>query len=235
MARIRSIKPEFWTNERVLSCSTNARLLFIGMWNFADDKGRIPFSPKMLKAQIFPGDDFVPGDIAGMIGELSTNGLVSAYFVDEKGYLEILGWAHQKIDRPQPAKYPEPSESSRRMVSTDLILSEGKGSERKKDGAEAPIVNLFPKDADPPSEEKSYFDRFKEICGAKSGGLAVKLKNHMLAKGKPLSAARAAVETASSTSDPKEYIGGILRGHGTNSPNGRPPDKPGMVWGDDYM
>jgi hypothetical protein len=69
----------------------------------------------------------------------------------------------------------------------------------------------------------------------KDAAPAVKLKNHMLAKGKPLSAARAAVETASSTSDPKEYIGGILRGHGTNSPNGRPPDKPGMVWGDDYM
>src|SRR3954471_3075398 len=76
--------------------------------------------------------------------------------------------------------------------------------EEKKDGANAPI-NLFPLPTDRPSEEKSYFDRFKEICGPKSGGLAVKLKNHMLAKGKPLSAARAAVETASSTSDPKEY------------------------------
>ena len=39
MARIRSIKPEFWTAEQVMECSPMARLLFIGMWNFCDDGG----------------------------------------------------------------------------------------------------------------------------------------------------------------------------------------------------
>ncbi len=42
MARIRSIKTEFWTAEQVMECSPIARLLFIGMWNFCDDGGNHP-------------------------------------------------------------------------------------------------------------------------------------------------------------------------------------------------
>lgn len=34
MARIRTIKPEFWTSEQVMGCAPLARLLFIGLWNF---------------------------------------------------------------------------------------------------------------------------------------------------------------------------------------------------------
>ena len=39
MARIRTIKPEFWTDEKVVTLPFEARLLFIGMWNFCDDEG----------------------------------------------------------------------------------------------------------------------------------------------------------------------------------------------------
>jgi hypothetical protein len=41
MARIRTIKPEFWTDEKIVECSFEARLMFIGMFNFADDKGNL--------------------------------------------------------------------------------------------------------------------------------------------------------------------------------------------------
>src|SRR4051812_23685845 len=109
MARIRSIKPEFWTSEQVMECSMNARLLFLGMWNFADDLGRLPLSPKTLKAQIFPSDDISSEIILGMVGELSKNGLVLVYVVDGREYLQITGWQHQRIDKPQPGKYPSPT------------------------------------------------------------------------------------------------------------------------------
>ena len=48
MARIRSIKPQFWTSEQIADCSSNARLLFIGLWNFCDDCGVHPASPARL-------------------------------------------------------------------------------------------------------------------------------------------------------------------------------------------
>ena len=56
MARIRNIKPDFWTDEKLVELETWERLLFIGLWNFADDEGFMPYSPKRIKMQIFPGD-----------------------------------------------------------------------------------------------------------------------------------------------------------------------------------
>ena len=40
MPRIRTIKPEFWDSPGTASASLRIRLLFIAMWNWADDHGR---------------------------------------------------------------------------------------------------------------------------------------------------------------------------------------------------
>lgn len=149
MARIRSIKPEFWTSEQVMECSTNARLLFIGLWNFCDDHGRHPANPKQIKALIFPADDFSAEDVRRMLDELSSHALISFYHVGEKEYFHITGWRHQKIDRPQDPKYPGPDEGNstndRRALATDRRGEEEdrKGedsSEPSGSGAEAPNV-----------------------------------------------------------------------------------------------
>ena len=39
MARIRTIKPEFWIDDVIVELPFETRLLFIGIWNFADDAG----------------------------------------------------------------------------------------------------------------------------------------------------------------------------------------------------
>ncbi|ACA18454.1 hypothetical protein M446_4096 [Methylobacterium sp. 4-46] len=132
MARIRTIKPEFWTSAQVMECSPNARLLFIGLWNFADDAGRMALSPKRIKAQIYPSDDFTAADVRRMIDELAANDLVSVYVVDDEEFLAITGWHHQKIDRPQDPRTPEPpdghSPNGRRTFG---VGREGKGEDRK--------------------------------------------------------------------------------------------------------
>lgn len=145
MARIRSIKPEFWTSEQVMECSPLARLLFIGMWNFADDLGRLSLSPKMIKAQVFPSDEISSESIRRMIDALSSNGLLLIYEVNGREYVQITGWQHQKIDRPQPGKCPAPtngfksaekpafdehSTNDRRMID-ERSPTEGKGEDRK--------------------------------------------------------------------------------------------------------
>jgi hypothetical protein len=123
MARIRTIKPEFWANEKVMNCSRGSRLLFIGLWNFADDTGRLRDSAKSIKAQIFPGDDDVNSEIVrGMIDELSGNGLVLKYEVEGEAYLEVTGWNHQRIDKPHPSKHPPPNSTNvPRTIPPDLI------------------------------------------------------------------------------------------------------------------
>ena len=100
MARIRSIKPEFWTSEQVMESSPLARLLFLGIWNFCDDSGVHPLKPVSLKALIFPGDDIDSTSIRRLLDELSSNGLLVLYAVGEKEYLQVTGWHHQRIDKP---------------------------------------------------------------------------------------------------------------------------------------
>lgn len=108
MARIRSIKPQFWTSEQVAECSPNARLLFIGLWNFCDDYGIHPASVKRLKMEIYPSDDFCSADIRRMIDELIANGLIEEYEIEGIQYWRVTGWdKHQKPDT-KTGLYPMP-------------------------------------------------------------------------------------------------------------------------------
>ena len=108
MSRIRTIKPEFWTSEQVVECSPVARLLFIGMWNFADDGGNLPASIKTIKMQVLPADNV---DVQALIYELLRNGLLAEYEVNGKAYWNITGWKHQKISNPS-FKFPSIDEST---------------------------------------------------------------------------------------------------------------------------
>lgn len=130
MARIRTIKPEFWTSEQVMECSPLARLLFIGMWNFCDDGGNHPDAEKTLKALIFPGDDIDSSSVRRLLDELSERGLLTFYEHDGKRYLHVNGWRHQKIDRPtfkHPLFIEQPDESG----AGDHVIGEPSTSDQR--------------------------------------------------------------------------------------------------------
>lgn len=139
MARIRTIKPEFWTDDAITECSLSARLLFIGMWNFADDRGNIERSAKQMKMKIFPADTV---DVESLLLELMHNNLIIEYEFDGKKYLHIRTFAdHQVINRPSKTGLPEYDESLRTHATlTDDSLTEGKGKEGK--GKEEEIKTL---------------------------------------------------------------------------------------------
>ena len=61
----------------------------------------------------------------------------------------------------------------------------------------------------PPDPEVELFRRGREVLGKTAGGLISKL---LAAKQKNIALARAAIEQASTKSDPREYIGAIIRG-----------------------
>ncbi|WP_273865955.1 DnaT-like ssDNA-binding domain-containing protein [Serratia ureilytica] len=106
MARIRTVKPEFWTDEKVVECSIAARLLFIGLFNFANDKGCLERSPRRIKMQVFPADSM---DCEPLLQELITHGLLTEYSVNDVQYLHISGFLkHQKINRPSQTNIPVP-------------------------------------------------------------------------------------------------------------------------------
>ena len=99
MARNRMVKADFWVSEQIVSCSRDARLLFIGLWCFCDDAGVHPASYLRLRMEVFPANDCTVDDIKHWIGELIQFGLVHEYTIDEDLYWIVTGWKkHQTVE-----------------------------------------------------------------------------------------------------------------------------------------
>lgn len=76
MARIRTIKPDFFTSDDICALSPFARLLYIGLWCEADREGRLVWAPRALKRRYLPDDNC---DLEGVCDELTSRGLVVPY------------------------------------------------------------------------------------------------------------------------------------------------------------
>lgn len=112
--RIRTIKPELITIERFAKCSDPAARLFIGVYSLVDDRGNCPAGPQFLSGQIFYARPRGATVLGRILAELEAARLVDLYRVDGAQYLSIVGWSekgsptHQRIDKPQPPRYPVP-------------------------------------------------------------------------------------------------------------------------------
>lgn len=105
MARMRMVKPEFWTSEQVVECSPLARLLFIGLLNFCDDRGVHPASYRRLKMEVFPADAM---EIKPLIEELISTELIGSFESEGVSYWYVTGFTkHQRTSHPN-WKYPPP-------------------------------------------------------------------------------------------------------------------------------
>lgn len=87
MARIRTIKPQFFKNEDIAELSAMTRLLFIGLWTQADRDGRLEDRPKRLKAEIFPYENY---DVDKGLNELQSAGFIIRYKVNVNASGSVL-------------------------------------------------------------------------------------------------------------------------------------------------
>lgn len=109
VARIRTIKPEFWTDEILGSMSDRARLLYVSTWNHADDAGSFQANPALLRAQAWAyRPDVAVADVEAALGELQSAGRINLYLVEGQQYGSVKHWNHQRIERPSPARFPLP-------------------------------------------------------------------------------------------------------------------------------
>ena len=107
MARNRTISPDFWTWEAVIDCAPMTRLLFVGLWNFADDFGVQPLRPRTIRMQVFPGDTMENDGVRAMIEDLARRNLVRIYEVDGVEYVSIVDWEQiQRVGRHARRRYP---------------------------------------------------------------------------------------------------------------------------------
>ena len=158
MARIRTIKPEFFTSEDIVGLSPLARLLYIATWCESDKEGRLQWKPRTMKLRYFPADDC---DIDALARELVASGLVIPYG-DGLAYIPCFG-KHQHINpRESASTLPQPDASARVSNASLPVTDAQVGREGK--GREGKDIEHAPADADaPPADPKPKKPKRAEI------------------------------------------------------------------------
>lgn len=137
MARIRTIKPEFFTSEDITSLTPLSRLFYVSLWCESDRLGRLEWKPGTFKLRYFPADSC---DILAMGKELSDAGLIVLYEVEGKTYAEIPTFEeHQVINnREAPSHIP-----ARVKVASTRVKAEGRKEGKGREGKEGTLTDGF--------------------------------------------------------------------------------------------
>lgn len=113
MARIRTIKPSFFTSHSNADLPVATRLTYIGLWTYCDDSGRGVDDARLVKAAIWPLDDnYTARKVEKDLTYLATAGKILRYEVNGRRYLSVVDWEHQKISHPTKSNLPDPPEPS---------------------------------------------------------------------------------------------------------------------------
>jgi hypothetical protein len=112
MARIRTIKPEFFRHVGMFEAEGETglplRIAYIGLWTSADREGRFKWEPRALKLDCLPYDDV---DFSAILDALHERGFIVRYEVDGRHYGAIPSWLqHQHINqREAQSNMPAPT------------------------------------------------------------------------------------------------------------------------------
>lgn len=106
MPRIRYIKPSFFDDTDVCALRPLTRLLFIGLWCWADKAGRLEDRPQRIKANILPDDT---GSVDSMLDALTPKFIIR-YEVAGRRYIQIKRFTlHQRPHiKELPSTIPAP-------------------------------------------------------------------------------------------------------------------------------
>lgn len=96
MARIRSLHPGLFTDDRYMALSLAARELLKGIWCEADDQGVFEWRPLTLKARIMPADAV---DVAEILGELVAGNFVTRFENDCRSFGVVRNF--RRFQRPK--------------------------------------------------------------------------------------------------------------------------------------
>lgn len=149
MARIRSIKPDFFRHAGLFDLEQETglpmRVAFAGLWTAADREGRFKWQPRELKLDCLPHDAV---DFSRVLDALLTRRYIVKYVVNGVEYGCIPTWhEHQVINNRESASIlPEPTETSIAATSctrearvsdasaTPLVHAQGEGKGREGKG-----------------------------------------------------------------------------------------------------
>lgn len=133
MARIRTIKPEFFRHEGLFEAERTSglplRVAFAGLWTVADREGRFRWRPRQLKLDVLPFDE---ADFAKVLDTLEAAGFVGRYAEAGEEYGYIPTWhKHQVVNnRETPSALPAPTGPGTR----EARVSDASATREPRDG-----------------------------------------------------------------------------------------------------
>lgn len=120
MARIRTIKPEFFKHEDLfeleLETGLPVRLAFIGLWTICDREGRFKWRPRQIKTDVLPYDRC---DFSQVLDALNNAGMVIKYEIDGGLYGYVPSFLNHQAINQREAQSVLPSPTDESIVHTD--------------------------------------------------------------------------------------------------------------------
>ncbi len=222
MARIRSVHPGLWTDERFASVSPMARLLFIGIWNESDDAGSFEWSPLKLKMRILPADN---ADAAALLAELEAAGCIMRYSAEGRELGAVRNFATYQRPKKPNSLYPQTDEVRKYCGHKDGSVpnqfptaSEIAPQMEDGGGKRSSVSNETA--APQPDPDKIFWDGAKAYLGASKSSLIGKwVSKH----GKPVVIQAITTAQAERAVDPVAFIEGVLRKNGATRQQPRIP------------
>jgi hypothetical protein len=120
MARIRSLKPGFFTDADLAELPPLHRILFAGLWCQADKAGRLEDKPRELKVKILPFDRL---DVNAALDDLHQAGFILRYTAEKKRLIWIINFLnHQRPHKDEKESELPPPQQSAGNFSGDAAL-----------------------------------------------------------------------------------------------------------------
>lgn len=224
MARIRTIKPEFFRHGELQDLETanpgkHPMLVFAGLWCHCDKNGRFALDPRQLKLDILP---FMNFDMAETIALLEGAGFIRRYEADGKSYGAVPTFSqHQRIsgkESENTGKHPAPSweATGKHQGSTREATRKQPGAqEREEEEEEVSRVKtasaVLSASAPTPGKisgdgKMDLYALGRRVLGANGGGLVGSLLK-ALDDG---DAVREVLTTAATKAAPAAWVGKVL-------------------------
>lgn len=170
VARIRTIKPEFWADEKLGPMDPLDRLVFLGLMSLADDAGRLIDSVKALDGALFPYTDDTCGPSLERLASASR--IVRGTTASGQRVVQVANWdKHQRVDHPNLlAALPEIAVAQEVTPPSRAAREKDRGSSR---GARASTNDLRPTTNDLPAARGGWLAPFIDLHREKAGEPAV--------------------------------------------------------------
>ncbi|GAB5000855.1 hypothetical protein [Mycobacterium avium] len=137
MPRIRTIKPDFWDSPDTAAADLRTRLLYIAMWNWADDYGIGDATPVRLIGFAFPNDEIPVSDYPRILSEVSRAYGVVFFEHSGRRYFVIPEWEkHQRTE-----KRAKPNEALIEAANAAISAAQRPDAESPRNSAEIPPLS----------------------------------------------------------------------------------------------